>query len=136
MDFLFGPIVEAQGFASNQANIYPAEDITIGTFRFEKGILGTGIWAFNTANISDEETTTIVGSTGQVSFPFFGNHSVTLELDGKPKEIFHFDISKHIQQPLIQSIVDELLGDGKCTSTGVSAARTNWVMEQICKRID
>lgn len=136
MDFLLGPIVEANGFATNQAGIYPAEDITVGSFRFENGVLGHGVWAFNTGDVSDEEITTIVGSKGQVSFPFFSDHSVTLEIDGKPKEVFQFDISKHIQQSLIQTMVDELIGKGKCPSTGVSGARTNWVLEQICKRVD
>jgi hypothetical protein len=55
-----------------------------------------------------------------------------LEVDGKEKEVFRFDIPKHIQQPLIQTIVDELLGNGQCPSTGVSGARTGWVMEQLC----
>ena len=36
--------------------------------------------------------------------------------------------------PLIQSIVDELLGRGRCESTGESAARTSWVMEQCLDR--
>lgn len=51
---------------------------------------------------------------------------------------FHFDIPKHIQQPLITTIVKELLGvtDSQgnpihCPSTGVSAARTNRIMEEI-----
>lgn len=136
MDFLFGTIVEANGFASNQAALYPAEDITVGTFRFESGILGHGVWAFNTGEVSEEEITTIVGSHGQVSFPFFGDHSVTLEIDGEPKKVFKHTIPKHIQQPLIATIVNELLGKGKCPSTGVSGARTNWVMEQLCKRVD
>ena len=136
MDFLFGPIAEAQGFAANQAGIYPAEDITVGSFRFDNGILGHGVWSFNTSNVSDEEVTTIVGSKGQVSFPFFSDHSVTLKVDGKPDEIFQFNISKHIQQPLIQTMVNELLEKGKCPSTGVSGARTNWVMNQICKRVN
>lgn len=37
----------------------------------------------------------------------------------------------HIQQPLIQTIVNELLGKGACPSTGISAARTNWVMDRM-----
>jgi hypothetical protein len=36
-----------------------------------------------------------------------------------------------VQQPLIQTVVDELLGLGRCPSTGESAARTNWVMDQM-----
>ena len=40
---------------------------------------------------------------------------------------------EHVQQPLIQTVVDELLGRGTCPSTGETAARTNRVMEAIVK---
>jgi len=134
MDFLFGPIQNAQGVARNQANLYTAEDIVMGTFHFDGGIVGQGTWCFTTSKISDKEVTTIVGSKGQVSFPFFSDHSVTLEVEGKEKEVMKFDIPVNIQQPLIQTIVDELRGDGKCPSTGVSGARTNRVMEILSQK--
>ena len=135
LDFLFGPILNAHGIATNQAHRYSAEDIVAGTFQFENGLVGQGNWCFTTSKVSDKEVATIVGSKGQISFPFFGDHSVTLEVEGKEKQVIRFDIPKHIQQPLIQTIVDELLGKGSCPSTGISAARTNRVMEQICHRI-
>ena len=134
MDFLFGPIQNAQGVARNQANLYTAEDIVMGTFRFNGGAVGQGTWCFTTSKVSDKEVTTIVGSKGQISFPFFSDHSVTLEVEGKEKEVMKFDIPVNIQQPLIQSIVDELRGDGKCPSTGVSGARTNRVMEILSQK--
>ena len=37
----------------------------------------------------------------------------------------------HIQQPLIQTIVDELHGKGLCPSTGVTASRTALVMDTV-----
>jgi len=135
LDFLFGPIQKASGFASNQAHIYPAEDIVTGSFHFTNGIIGQGNWCFSTSKISDKEVTTIVGSKGQISFPFFGDHSVTVEVEGREKEVLTFDIPKHIQQPLIQTIVDELLGKGICVSSGTSGARTNKIMELLCNRI-
>ena len=135
LDFLFGPIQKAYGFATNQAHIYPAEDMVAGSFHFANGIIGQGNWCFTTSKISDKEITTIVGSKGQISFPFFGDHSLTLEVEGREKEVMMFDIPQHIQQPLIQTIVDELLGKGKCVSTGVSGARTNKIMEILSKRI-
>jgi predicted dehydrogenase len=135
LDYLFGPVIEATGFATNQAHAYPAEDIVAGTFRFENGIVGQGTWCFSTSVASEIEITTIVGSKGQLSFPFFGDFSVTLEREGCKKEIMRFDIPRHIQQPLIQTIVDELLGKGKCPSTGVSGARTNKVIEMLSKKI-
>jgi hypothetical protein len=36
-----------------------------------------------------------------------------------------------VQQPLIQTVVDELLGRGHCPSTGESALRTTRVIDQI-----
>ncbi|MCK4793694.1 MAG: hypothetical protein KAV87_58740 [Desulfobacteraceae bacterium] len=44
-------------------------------------------------------------------------------------------IAEHIQQPLIQTIVDELTGAGRCPSTGNSAAQTSWVIDKILNRI-
>ena len=128
MDFLFGTIQNAQGFKNNQAHLYAAEDIVIGSFRFENGILGIGNWCFTTSAVSNKEVTTIVGSKGQISFPFFGDNTVTLEIEGKEKEVMNFEMPKHIQQPLIQTIVDELHGMGNCQSTGISGAKTNRIM--------
>lgn len=136
LDYLFGPVKQASGFAANQGGIYPAEDIVTGSFVFESGVLGQGTWCFSTSDASDQEVTTIVGSKGQISFPYFGDHSVTLEVEGQPKERLTFDIPKNIQLPLIQTIVEELTGKGKCPSTGISGTRTNWVMEQLCRRVD
>jgi predicted dehydrogenase len=136
MDFLFGKITQTYGFASNQAEKYGAEDIVLGSFHFENGIIGQGTWCFNAPLSSETELTTIHGSKGQISFTFFSNFHIALNIDGKRKKILKFDMPKHIQQPLIQTIVDDLQGKGKCISTGNSAMRTNWVMEQLSKRID
>lgn len=131
LDFLFGPIIEAKGYSKNQSKNYEADDITVGLFKFKNGVLGKGLWAFNTSKASEYEMTTIIGSKGQISFPFFGDNHVILEIENKAIKKFEFEITKHIQMPLIQTIADELSGKGKCPSTGQSAARTNWVLEQI-----
>jgi predicted dehydrogenase len=135
LDFLLGPVKQAQGFCANQANAYTAEDIVVGSLHFENGILGYGNWCFTTSQVSNCEVNTIVGNKGQISYSCFGDHSVTLEVEGKEKEVFRFDIPKHIQQPLIQTIVNELLGKGLCPSSGVSAARTSMVMDKLCGRV-
>lgn len=134
LDFLFGPIAAAHGIARNQAGLYPAEDIVVGTFRFESGILGQGLWCFNSSDASNLDETTIIGSKGQVSFAYFGDNRVRLQLDGKKEEVFTFDMPLHIQQPLIQQVVDELRGVGTCVSTGFTGSRTNWVMGEICRK--
>lgn len=131
LDFLLGPIKKAQGIAANQAGRYTAEDIVTASFKFENGVIGSGSWCFTTGEVANKDLTTIVGSKGQLSYATFGDASVLLESDEEGTQKFEFELPKHIQYYLIESIVKELLGRGKCPSTGVSAARTNWVMEQI-----
>lgn len=133
LDFIFGPITEAKGFSENQSKNYKADDITIGVFKFKNGILGKGLWAFNTSKASQYEMTTIIGSKGQISFPFWGDHHVTLKLENEPVKKFEFEVPEYIQEILIQSIVDELRGKGTCISTGISGARTGWVLDHIAK---
>tara|TARA_R110001599_G_scaffold5737_6_gene28599 strand:- start:7755 stop:8756 length:1002 start_codon:yes stop_codon:yes gene_type:complete len=133
-DFLFGPIKEVNGIATNQSGQYPAEDIVLGNFSFESGVLGTGNWCYTTSNTSQKDEIVIIGSKGEIRFPCFWGTHVTLKRDGKEDEVFQFEMPENIQFYLIQSIVNELLGKGgECPSTGVSAARTNWVMEQMVK---
>ncbi|MEP0711758.1 MAG: gfo/Idh/MocA family oxidoreductase, partial [Algoriphagus sp.] len=63
----------------------------------------------------------------------FGKGEFVLETDEKGIEKFSFDLPKHIQEPLIKTIVGDLLGTGTCQSTGISGARANWVMDQLVK---
>lgn len=134
LDFAFGPIKSVNGFAANQAGLYKAADIITGAFTFENGIQGIGSWCFTVDKKAERDELTIIGSEGQLSIPFFGAPEIILEKSGlKRKKKFHFDLPKHIQQPLIQTIVDDLLGHGTCPSTGTTAARTNWVMEELTK---
>jgi predicted dehydrogenase len=127
-DYVFGPIVTAHGEASNQAGNYKAEDIVTGTFKFKTGIHGTGVWCFSAYGKRD--VTEIVGSTGRISFSTFGVEPIKL-ITGNDTIEYAFDYPEHISQPLIQTVVNELIGVGRCPSTGESAARTSWVMEQM-----
>ena len=138
LDFALGPIESATGRASNQAGLYAAEDIVSGTFRFASGVMGSGTWCFSSGASSERDITTIVGSNGEIRYETFSGDTakVELETDTDGLESFEFDVPKHIQLGLIQTVVDDLLGRGECPSTGISGARTNRVMESICQRQD
>ena len=43
------------------------------------------------------------------------------------------DNPQHISQNLVQQVVNQLTGVGTCVSTGESAARTSWVLDQMVK---
>jgi predicted dehydrogenase len=128
LDYVLGPIVEPSGLAANQAGKYKAEDIVTGTFRFASGVQGVGGWCFSA--FENRDTTEIVGTGGKITFSTFNAQPITLATrDGLTD--FSFDYPQHIAQPLIQTVVDELTGVGKCPSTGVTGARTSWVMDQM-----
>jgi predicted dehydrogenase len=133
LDYVFGPIRSVQGFATNQAHRYPAEDIVTGTFLFESGIHGVGTWCFT--GFDKRERTEIVGSEGTLTYTTFDNQPIILTTRAGHQE-FSYDDPPHIQQPLIQTVVDTLNGVGVCPSTGESAARTSWVMDRMLARSD
>lgn len=130
LDYLFGPVIKSKGLMKNQGGLYSAEDIVVGSFEFESGVLGTGLWCFSADKVSEVEETIIIGEKGQIRFQNFGNNIVILETC-EGQQTFEFTMPQHVQQPLIQTVVEDLLGEGECPSTGTSGARTNWVMEQL-----
>lgn len=131
LDFLLGPIAEAKGFASNQHGEFVAvEDIVTGTYRFASGAQGIGTWCFSAGMREDRNE--IVGSKGRLVFSTFGHEPILLETNDGVEE-FPFPAPQHIQQPFIQTMVHNLLGMGDCASTGDSAARTSWVMDELVK---
>ena len=130
LDDIFGPIASAQGQAANQANLYPAEDIVCANFRFESGVMGSGVWCFTVSEECHVDQTEIWGTQGKITFSFFQSASIRVETEDGVDE-YELPWPEHVQQPLIQTLVDELLGRGTCPSTGKSAARTTWVIDQI-----
>ena len=128
LDYILGPIRSVKGFAVNQAGHYPAEDIVSGAFVFESGVQGMGTWCFSAYDEVDR--TEIVGSTGKISFSTFDDSPIVLTSRQGVTE-FAIDYPPHVQQPLIQTVVDALNGTATCPSSGESAARTTWVMDQL-----
>ncbi len=130
IDWFFGPITYAQGFGANRGGYYAADDQVVGHFQIEGGISGTGRWLFNTHSTLD--VTTIYGELGKISYSVLALDEPIVVETKQGKEVLVTDpVPLHVAQPLIQLIVDELLGIGEAPSTGASAARTDWVLERL-----
>ncbi|WP_298789256.1 Gfo/Idh/MocA family protein [uncultured Marinococcus sp.] len=129
-DYLLGPLNEVKGSAVNLADSYPAEDTVSGTWKFENGGVGIGVWNFS--SYSKEDDNRIVGTKGEITFSTFDDKPIIL-LNEAGEESFYIEHPKHIQYYHIQSIIDELLGKGACPSTGKTAFRTNQVMAELVK---
>ncbi len=128
LDYVFGPIETVRALAGNQAKAYEPEDVVAASYRFATGVYGGGTWCF--AADFDEEYNEIVGATGRIRFSSFAPVPIRLTRGTASEEIAVGD-PPHVHQPMIQSIVDELNGRGRCASTGESAARTARVMDAM-----
>ncbi len=128
LQYILGPIAAASGFSSNRAGLYAAEDTVSAAFEFESGVQAAGLWNFSAHEHLD--LTEIIGTRGKVTYSTFQHLPIVLE-HGGTVERFEIPHPEHIQMPLIQTIVDELLGMGTCPSTGRTGAMTNWVMDRV-----
>ncbi len=132
LDFIFGKVTEVAGIASNQAGLYPAEDTVSGEWKHESGVLGSGNWCFVADKNLTEDYIQIIGEKGEITLPCFSHGKMTIKSTCGIKEL-EFKNPQHISQNLVQQVVDELRGAGKCVSTGESAARTSWVLDEMVK---
>lgn len=132
LDFVFGKVIEVSGFAANRANLYRAEDTVTASLKFKSGITASGTWCFVTDESTREDVIEIIGTNGRIEFSTFGHQPIKLITKNGVLE-FPYINPENIQYNLIRQIVETLQGKTDCVSTGITAARTNWVMEQIVK---
>lgn len=126
MDWLFGPLLDVAGTAANRASPYAPEDTVALSFRTAGGIVGAGTWNF--ASAARRDAFRIEGTQGAIEFSVFENAPVRLETPAGARSLTR-DHPPHVQQPLVQLVVDDLLGRSVCPSTGESARRTSAVMD-------
>lgn len=130
LDYLVAPIAKVSGTAVNQAGAYPAEDSVVAHFTFENGAVGAGSWNFSGNKSVDRVL--IVGESGEIEFSVFGHEPLILK-NWQGQLTAEYERPAHIQQPLIQTVVNSLTGTGSCPSNGETAARTSRVIDEILK---
>lgn len=128
--FLFGNIVEIHGFAANSETECPLEDTVVCSYVTENGILGAA--SFNCISDKKNDRMFVNGTKGSLEFSIHGQHDVVV-LDyttGKTNSILMPD-PEVIEQPMIQTVVDNLLNKGICQCTAMEALPTYWAIDQI-----
>lgn len=130
LDFLFGPIIKVSGSAKNFGGYYPAEDTVVAQMEFENGVLGSGTWSFVSDSSSTRDVMEIIGTEGRIEFSSFGHEPVLL-FNGYNFQEFPYINPENIQYNLIRNVVEAIRREADCVSTGITAARTNLVMEKI-----
>jgi predicted dehydrogenase len=127
IDYMIGPLINVTGNARNVTSIYDVEEIVSLRFDLQNSVgVGTGCWNF--ASHCHEDRILIHGTEGKLDMACFAHPRLTL-ITAEGEDVMQLPDPPHVHQPLIQSIVNELNGMGKCPSTVESAARTAKVMD-------
>lgn len=127
---LFGVITRAHGYPANRAHLYQAEDTLSACFFFESGIPGSGSWCFVGHESAKEDCIEVIGEKGSLSFSVFTYQPIEV-ITSEGKNLITVPNPPYVQLPLIKSVIQHLLGIGKCDCTSVSATAVNWVLDRV-----
>ena len=109
MLYYFGTPEKVSGLSMNAARLYPADDTTCGQVLFPGNVLFNGTWCFTVPEKRDQ--CEIIGTTGTLQFSIFDHRVLILKTEGREQQ-FNFDPLPHVQQPMIEKVVDYFLGRG------------------------
>ncbi len=109
--YFFGEVAAASGFAGNRGGLYEADDLVTGNILFKNGAQFSGTWSFNVAPADERDRCEIIGTRGRIVFSFFDPCPALLYQDGKKIE-HAFEVLQHVQQPMIEKVVEHFLGNG------------------------
>ena len=108
--YFFGQIKKANGVSSNLAKNYNADDMVCGNIFFENNVIFNGQWCFcSPANETTDEII-ITGTKGNIKFSVFGDPVIHVTVNDKT-EALQFKTLEHVQQPMIQKVVEYFLGN-------------------------
>jgi predicted dehydrogenase len=127
--YFFGNPLESYGISANLAGLYNAEDVVMGVMRLPGNILFNGQWCFTVSETAQEDVCEITGSKGKISFPVFGHKLKVTTASGE--ESTDFEAPAHIQQPMIEKVVQYFLGKGENPCSAADAIESMKVMERF-----
>ena len=130
MYYYFGEADKVSGMAVNQQKLYNADDIVAGNILFKSGVLFNGLWCFNVSGKEEKDICEIVGTKGKIEFSVFGDPKINMTVEGK-KENFLFDKLQHVQQPMIEKVVNYFLDNGPNPCSAEEGVKVMEMMDAI-----
>lgn len=131
MYWLFGNAKKISGVSSRQNGIYAADDTVAADILFENGIAFNGAWCFNAPESTDH--CEIIGTEGKISFSFFSGNSIRLTVKDQTT-ILDFELLQHVQQPMIERVVQYFLGNTGNPCSGREGAELMRWIDTITKK--
>jgi predicted dehydrogenase len=131
MDYLLGPLKVLTAGAGNQGRQFDVEDQVDLTFAAPGGVSGKASFNFIAAQKVDQFH--FQGEKASLRFSCFGVDPLVIQTKGMPDTELTILPPPHVQQPLIQGIVNSLLGDKSANGwlpTGAAGLRTQRVLDR------
>ena len=129
IQYIFGEAISHAGISANQSKNNEVEDAVSGIMLLNNDILFQGTWNFNMPVMLKEDSCQIIGEKGYIQFPFFGNEIRVVTESGV--DMIEFQHPQHIQQPMIQHVVDYFLGTALNPCSIEEALKSMEVMESF-----
>lgn len=127
-DYIFGPLENVSGVARNVATPQIAVEDSVAMSFTAMGAPAVAAWNF--AACENIDKIEIVGDKAKLSMSCFGGDDVIVE-SKEGVQIFDGSAPQPVQLGLVQTIADELRGQGRALSTGRSALRTMQAMDAV-----
>lgn len=128
MLYFFGEAKKISGISFNASGYYNADDITSGQILFDNNVLFSGSWCFT--SYEREDRCEVIGSNGKISFSVFDHNPLIIEKGGK-ETILEFDKLQHVQQPMIQKVVEYFLGQSSNPCTAAEGVEVMKMMDTM-----
>ena len=133
INFLFGNIVQVEGNAENIGTGCPLENIVEMSFVTEKDIHGTARFCCVADEKSDRMSVT--GTNGTMEFSVHGKTDILIkDRNGQLVEQLNIPDPKTVEEPMVQSVVEDLLGISECESKAKDVLITYEIIDQILEQ--
>ena len=128
--FLFGDITQVKGSAKNIGTGCPLENIVEMYFQTEKGI--HGIAKFNCVAEEKSDRMLVTGTNGTMEFSVHGKTDVIVkDIHGNVLEQFDLPDPITVERPMVQSVVEDLLGISECESKAKDVLVTYQIIDEV-----
>ena len=128
MCYYFGEVVDIK--QRTIENLTKTVDIIKGELEFEQGVKFSGSWNFEASK--DQDRCIICGDRGALIFSFYGD-LLTLMADDNVAH-YRFENPNHIQQPMIEKVVEYFQGNNENPCSVYEAAVVTQIMDKFCEK--
>ena len=130
INFLFGDITQVKGSAKNLGTGCPLENIVEMDFQTEKGVYGTA--KFNCVAAEKSDRMLVTGTDGTMEFSVHGKTDVIVkDIHGNVVEEFDLPDPKTVEEAMVQSVVEDLLGISECESKAKDVLVTYQIIDEV-----